>query len=177
MAEIECKWDLKDLAKIAHLEQKMQRKMNIAEKRAVKYGAKELDKNIRKKYNIKPEETKKEIKKRKGAVEITSRPLTIGTSTHFSHTPRNYTSQQGIPIKKRKRMDAIIKKRKKQKFEHAFIANPGKVKKIMMWKRSGKKIEPVRTVSIAQMASDEEIAEKTIKAMQKKMSEELEKLW
>ena len=181
----EAKWDMKDLAKMSHLENEIQRKMNIAEKKAVKAGVKELKKDVKKIYNLQSKDKafEKRIKTKKGAIEVTSeKGLTVGTDAHFTHTPKYFSSQKDIPMKKRKKIRLCIKKGNRRLVNGFFILNPEKTKNkvTVLWHRDSDSkwgVEPLKTLSAAQMASNQKVANETIKAMQKKMSEELDKLW
>lgn len=124
-------------------------------------------------YNMKKADLSKYTRILKDGIRVRSSLFTIGTTTHFSHTPKAYQSQKGIPVKRRKRMTATIKKKNRKKFPHGFIANPAKVGKTMMWERlhGSRKIAPIRTISAAQMASNEKVHP----YVEEKMLEVLEK--
>lgn len=132
-------------------------------------------------YNIKQKDVDKNSKivrcspanLKDGKIVVASRLLTVGTTTHFSITPRQYTSQAGIKVKKRKIATATIKKNGKKKVKSAFIANPGSIKggNTMLWIRNAGKhqgIKPLKTISIPQMAANESISKPVIKSMEEK---------
>lgn len=139
-----------------------------------------LKREISQNYNLKQKEVDKNSKVIKssvsrlkdGKIYVASRLLTVGTTTHFSITPRQYTPQAGIKVKRRKTATATIKKKQKKKIKGAFIANPGSIKggNTMLWIRLGGKnrgIKPLKTVSIPQMAANETVS----KEVQEKMTE------
>lgn len=101
----------------------------------------------------------------KGCIEAASRRL---TSFHFPFEPGEYTSQAGIPMKDRPKAAITIKKEQKKALPHAFIVNPAKLKNnyTILWRRKGKDIMPIRTISIAQMASSEKVSEQVMNLME-----------
>ena len=134
-------------------------------------------------YKIKPAELKSMTSTDKDSITVKSRLLTIGVSpSHFGMTPTAYASQKGIPVKKRKKMTATVKKGNKKRMAHTFIANPGAINggHAMMWERKGKQIQPVRSLSAAQMLTNPEVEEAVMKAInetyEKRLDHELERL-
>jgi len=132
-------------------------------------------------YNVKKSELDGhiDVSKSKFTLSAKSPSLTIGQSpSHFNLTPKEYRSQKGIPVKRRRIAAATVKKGKKRKYQHGFIMNPARVKggTIMLWERSGKYSlpEPVRRVSVAQMLSNPEIYENVSKAMNETLSKRLD---
>ena len=107
------------------------------------------------------------------SMTVRSRLFTVGTTTHFSHTPRAYKSQKGIPVRKRPKASVTIEKKSKKAYPHGFVVNPAAINggNTMLWERKGKKINPVRNISAAQMASNEEVYE----YIQKEMAEAFDK--
>lgn len=169
MVEIDVKLDDRALKEMRKAQEKYGEKVVQRAKRdAVKKAKTTLQREIPKKYNIKQKEVKECISTTDESICAESRKLTVGTDAHFSTTPKNYTTQKDIKIKRRKKSSATIMKGNKKKFSHGFILNPAKVKngKVMLWKRSGKKDpEPVKSLSVAEMANEKEIAENTQKVM------------
>ena len=132
-------------------------------------------------YNIKKSELDGHIDVSKSKFTLTAKSLslTIGRSpSHFGLTPKEYQSQRGIPVKKRKISAATVKKGNKRRYQHGFIMNPAKVKggTVMLWERMGKysRPEPVRRVSVAQMLSNPEIYESVSKAINETLSKRLD---
>lgn len=102
----------------------------------------------------------------KGCIEAASRRL---TSYHFPFEPGTYTSQAGISnMQDRPKAAITIKKEQKKALPHAFIVNPAKLRNhyTILWRRKGKDIMPIRTISIAQMASNEKVYEQVMKVME-----------
>ena len=135
-------------------------------------------------YNIKKKEIDSHLEVKETSIVAKSPFLTVGQSpSHFSMTPKEYVSQKGIPIRRRKTASATVKKGNKHKIPHAFILNPAKVKggTAMLWEREGKhQPKPLRRVSIAQMLSNPEVEENVMKAInetyEKRLDHELERL-
>ena len=154
---------------------------------ALKTGKTTLKREICKIYNIKQKEVDANSKVNRctesnlksGHIKVESRRLTIGTSTHFSHTPKGYISQRGIKVARRKEISVTVKKKSKKKMQHAFIANPSAVKggNTMIWIREKKHIAPVRTVSIPQMSSNSVVQNAVSKAMVEKYEQRFEHYW
>jgi hypothetical protein len=104
---------------------------------------------------------------------VASRLLTVGTTTHFSITPRQYKSQAGIKVSRRKLSTATIKKQSKKNVQSAFIANPSAIKggNTMLWiRQKGKKgkgysRQPLKTISIPQMATNKSVSNKIQETM------------
>lgn len=134
-------------------------------------------------YKIKPADLKSMTTTDKDSLTVKSRLLTIGASpSHFAMTPTAYASQKGIPVKKRKKMTATIKKGNKKRMAHAFIVNPGAINSghAMMWERKGSEIQPIRSLSAAQMLTNPKVEEAVMKAInetyEKRLDHELERL-
>ena len=114
-------------------------------------------------YNVKKsKDLAPNTKVTKDSIVVESRQFTIGTTTHFSITPRNYKSQAGIPVKRRQRASVTIKRGSKRALPQSFIANPAKIPggNVMLWERfltKSNKIRPVKSISAAQMASNEKV--------------------
>lgn len=134
-------------------------------------------------YNIKKKELEGFTRTSDEGIEVESRLLTVGTTTHFSITPRNYSSQKGIPVGKRKKSTDTIKKGNKQRMPHAFIINPSRIGNTMLWgrlvatkgKNKGKEaLNPITTISAAQMLSNETISERVIDDMEKTFEKRFE---
>lgn len=130
-------------------------------------------------YKIKPADLKSMTSTDKDSLMVKSRRLTIGVSpSHFGMTPTSYTSQKGIPVKKRKKMTATVKKGNKKQMPHAFIANPGAINggHAMMWERKGKgkQIQPVRSLSAAQMLTNPDVEEAVMKAINETLDKRLD---
>lgn len=152
--------------------------MSMAINDSLKTGKTSLKREISQKYNIKQSDVDKNSKIVKssiakvndGKIVVASRLLTVGTSTHFSITPKQYASQKGVKVRKRKIASATIKKQKKKQVKGAFIANPASIKggNTMLWLRMGGKnrgIKPLKTISIPQMASKKEVYKPVQKSM------------
>lgn len=154
--------------------------MSSAINDALVAGRTAMKREITQRYNLKQKEVDNNSKLyrcsskrlKDGKIVVASRRLTVGTSTHFSITPKNYSSQEGIKIKKRKKATATIKKKAKKSLNHAFIANPQSVKggNTMLWiriqnKKGKESIAPIKTVSIPQMASEKTVHEKVQEVM------------
>lgn len=124
-------------------------------------------------YNIKKKDLSQFVSLVNDGIRVKSRRLTVGTDTHFSITPKAYSSQNGIPVSRRRKMSAKIKKQGAKAFPHGFIANPSKVRggHTMLWERSGTQIAPVKTISAAQMASSEEVHPYVEEQMTEKLQE------
>ena len=138
-------------------------------------------------YNVKKsKDLTPNTKVTKDSIVVESRLFTIGTTTHFSITPRNYKSQAGIPVKRRQRASATIKRGSKRALPQSFIANPAMINggNVMLWeristKKGDKSIRPVKSISAAQMASNEKvypyIEEKLTEAYQKRLQHHYER--
>lgn len=161
--------------------------MSMAINDALVAGKTALKRGITQNYNLKQKEVDKNSKVTKtsvsrlkdGKIYVASRLLTVGTSTHFSITPRQYTPQAGIKVNKRKAATATIKKGAKKKVKGAFITNPAAVKggNTMLWVRMGGKnrgIQPLKTTSIPQMAASKEVSKAVQDTMQEKYSNRFE---
>ena len=154
---------------------------------ALKTGKTTLKRAICKTYNIKQKEVDANSKinrctessLKSGNIKVQSMRLTIGTSTHFSHTPKGYMSQKGIKVARRKEISVTVKKKSKKKMQHAFIANPSSVKggNTMVWIRENNRIAPVKTVSTPQMASNDVVQNAISKAMVEKYEQRFEHYW
>ena len=155
--------------------------MSMAINDSLKAGRTTLKREISANYNLKQKEVEKNskiissspVQLKSGKIAVASRLLTVGTSTHFSITPRQYKSQEGIKVSKRKVSTATIKKQSKKKVKGAFVANPSAIKggNTMLWIReSGKKgrgrsIQPLKTISIPQMAANKEVSKNVMETM------------
>ncbi len=161
--------------------------MSMAINDSLKTGRTSLKREISQKYNLKQQEIEKNTKINKcsasnlkgGSIKVSSRRLTIGTSTHFSITPKSYASSKGIKVAKRKIATATIRKKSKEQVKHAFIANPSnpKVGNTMLWikmNKSGNQIAPLKTISIPQMAENKNVIQEVQKAMQEKYNNRFE---
>lgn len=136
-------------------------------------------------YNVKKsKDLAPNTKVTKDSIVVESRQFTIGTTTHFSITPRNYRSQAGRTVKRRQRASATIKRGSKRALPQSFIANPAKINggNVMLWERflpKSNKIRPVKSISAAQMASNEKvypyIEEKLTEAYQKRLQHHYER--
>ena len=74
------------------------------------------------------------------------------TTAHFSVSPSGPVSQAGVPVRKRPKYRVRIRKSTRTRW--FMVQSKGN----FLWKRTGKgpkDIEPVRTVSIAEMANEE----------------------
>ena len=155
---------------------------------ALSQGKTQLGKNVCFVYAIKPHDFKpaaKVIKTyegdlQKGKIEVQSRRL---SSYHFPFTPKKYVSQKietdasGKKKKPRKQTASItIKKGQKKKYPHGFIVNPDALDNgyTLLWERNGKKINPIRSVSVAQMVANEDVYNQTMDFMKKIYEEKLE---
>ncbi len=136
-------------------------------------------------YNVKKsKDLAPNTKVTKDSIVVESRLFTIGTTTHFSITPSNYKSQEGKTVKRRQRATATIKRGSKRALPQSFIANPAKIPggNVMLWERflpKSNKIRPVKSISAAQMASNEKvypyIEEKLTEAYQKRLQHHYER--
>ncbi len=129
-------------------------------------------------YNIKKSEIEKSTKIKRNALVVEERRLTIGMApSHYSMTPKKYTSQKGKKISKRPKATVTIKKGQKKSFRHGFVVNPSasgfKGGHVMLWERDGEMIGPVRSISPAQMLSNTKVAEKVEEAMQDRFNDRL----
>lgn len=147
---------------------------------ALAKGKTQLGKSVRSVYAIKSADyngaakvTKShEGNLRKGKIEVQSRRL---SSYHFSFTPRTYKSQEGVKVSKRKKGTITIKKGQKKKYPHGFVVNPDALDNgyTLLWERNGRKINPIRSVSVAQMVENEDAYNPTMEVMQKTYEERL----
>ena len=156
------------------------RSMSRAINDALAKGKTQLGKSVRSVYAIKAADyngAAKVIKSHegnlgKGKIEVQSRRL---SSYHFSFTPRAYQSQEGVKVSKRKKGTITIKKGQKKKYPHGFVVNPDALDNgyTLLWERNGKKINPIRSVSVAQMVENEDAYNPTMEVMQKTYEERL----
>lgn len=147
---------------------------------ALAKGRTQLGKSVRAVYAIKADDfngAAKVIKShegnlRKGKIEVQSRRL---SSYHFSFTPRAYKSQEGVKVSRRKKAAITIKKGQKKAYPHGFVVNPNALENgyTLLWERNGRKINPIRSVSVAQMVVNEEAYNSTMEMMQKTYEERL----
>jgi predicted XRE-type DNA-binding protein len=155
--------------------------MSMAINDSLKSGRTTVKREVSQRYNLKQKEIESNSKINKstatnlksGKITVASRRLTIGTSTHFSITPKIYSTQKGVKVNKRKASTATIKKKSKEQVKHAFIANPShpKVKNTMLWiklNKSGSSIAPLKTISIPQMVTQKDISNNINKSMKEK---------
>lgn len=186
MIKIDTKIDTKFFEQLKNTQSDAGRKsMCSAINDALVAGRTSLKREISANYNLKQKEiesnsrlfkcTSRNLKD--GKIVVSSRRLTVGTSTHFSITPKNYVSQDGVKLRRRKKATATIKKKRKKAVPHAFIANPASVKggNTMLWIRiKGKSIAPLKTISIPQMASEKRVYENVQKIMLEKYDKRFE---
>ena len=147
---------------------------------ALAKGKTQLGKSVRSVYAIKAADfngAAKVIKSnegnlRKGKIEVQSRRL---SSFHFAFTPRNYTSQEGVKVSRRKKAAITIKKGQKKSYPHGFVVNPNALSNgyTLLWERNGRKINPIRSVSVAQMVENEDAYNPTMEMMHKTYEERL----
>lgn len=161
--------------------------MSMAINDSLKTGRTSIKREVSQRYNLKQKEIESNSKINRssisdlkgGKITVASRRLTIGTTTHFSITPKNYVSQEGIKVGKRKTATATIKKGGKQKVPHAFVANPAnpRVKNTMLWiklNESGSRIAPLKTISIPQMVQNKDVTSTVQKSMVEKYNDRFE---
>lgn len=100
----------------------------------------------------------------KGRIEAASRRL---STAHFPIEPIAYVSQKDINIKDRPKASITIKKNQKKALPHAFIVNPQRLKNgyTLLWRRKGNDIMPIRTISVAQMASNQTVSEQVMEVL------------
>lgn len=127
-------------------------------------------------YNVKKSDMTKYIKTQQDSIKVRSN---LFTSVHFGFTPKTYTSQAGIPIKRRKKSTMTVMKGQKKSHPEAFIINPARVNggNVMLWSHNGKGprwYEPLRRVSAAQMAMHETVQKHVEEEMTKRYNERLE---
>ena len=166
--EFEVKIDTKQLEEMTKAAKEFAPKaIERANRDAIKKGKTTLSKSARERYNMSKKDFEQFVKTRETRIEVTSRMLTVGSTTHFSITPKNYYSQKDIKVNKRKKSTATIKKGNKRLLKYTFIANPAKVKNTMLWQRDWQtgKISPFKTTSAAQMASNKEVSDAALNAM------------
>ncbi|MCI7108035.1 MAG: hypothetical protein MR945_09160 [Agathobacter sp.] len=144
-------------------------------------GRTQLGKSVRAVYAIKAADFNKNavVTKsypgdlKKGKIVVKSRRL---SSFHFSFTPRSYQSQKGIKVSKRKKATITIKKGQKKAYPHGFVVNPTALNNgyTLLWERQGKyAINPIRSVSVAQMVTNEDAYNPTMKVMENTYQERL----
>lgn len=155
---------------------------------ALSQGKTQLGKNVCSIYAINSRDFKSAAKVvktyagdiQKGKIEVQSRRL---SSYHFSFTPKKYVSQKievddsGKKKKPRKRTATItIKKGQKKPYPHGFIVNPAALSNgyTLLWERNGKKINPIRSVSVAQMVENKDAYNPAMDFMEKVYEEKLE---
>lgn len=180
--------DMKELNKMTKAAKKYgQRVVDRANRDAVKRAGTVFSTEVTKKYNIGKEDFRKNMRIGYDRVDIASRLLTVGTDTHFSHTPAKYKSQKDIKVRKRnggRKPTVTIEKGHKEVVAHCFILNPEKVRygdgpakeggTTMLWKHEGEEVVPYRSLSAAQMASNEEVIKKVIEQTTAYQMERLE---
>lgn len=182
--EFKVEMDMKELKRMTKAAQEFGPKVvERANRDAIKKGKTTLSREVRERYNMPKKDFESFVRTRDTQIDVISRLLTVGTTTHFSITPKNYTSQRGIKVSRRKKSNATIKKGNKKYIKHAFIANPDKVHNTMLWLRKGDTIQPFKALSAAQMASNREVskavmnvmAETQIKRLEHHLDREIEK--
>lgn len=174
--EFEVKIDTKQLEEMTKAAKEFAPKaIELANRDAIEKGRTALSKSARKRYNMSKEDFEQFVRTRENRIEVKSRLLTMGSTTHFSITPKSYRSQKKIEVKKRKEATVTVQKKNKKRMRHAFIANPEKVHNTMLWQRDEQtgKISPIRTVSAAQIASNKEISETVLDIIQETQKERL----
>lgn len=125
-------------------------------------------------YNVKKKDMSQYIKTYKDHILVRSKAF---TTVHFGFTPKVYTSQAGIPVKRRKKATLTVMKGRKYDPASAFIANPDAVHGVtMLWqrKKGNRDIEPIRRLSAAQMAENKDLSEYVSKEMQDRFEERLD---
>lgn len=147
---------------------------------ALAKGKTQLGKSVRSVYAIKAADfngaakvvKSNESNLRKGKIEVQSRRL---SSYHFSFMPRAYKSQKGVKVSNRKRAAITIKKGQKKAYPHGFVVNPNALDNgyTLLWERNDRKINPIRSVSVAQMVENEDAYNPTMELMQKTYEERL----
>lgn len=172
MVKIDVKLDDRALREMKKAQEKYGEKVvQRAERDAAKKARTAMKEAILERYNVHEKEIKELLVAKGGELYAESRKFTVGTDTHFSHTPKEYKSQEKVAVKRRKKATVTIFKGKenKKKYSHAFILNPEKVKngpKTMLWEREGNQPpEPVRSTSVAEMANQWQIRQKAEKTM------------
>lgn len=149
---------------------------------ALSQGKTHLDRCVRSIYAIKQKDFKDASKLikcypgdlQKGKIIVESRRL---SSYHFSFTPKKYKSQKGIEVSKRKKAAITIKKGQKKAYIHGFVVNPASLNNgyTLLWERNGNgTINPIRSVSVAQMVSNVDAYNPTQEFMSKVYDEKLE---
>lgn len=148
---------------------------------ALAKGKTQLGKSVRSVYAIKAADYNENAKLtksypgnlKKGKIVVASKRF---STYHFAFTPRTYKSQKGIKVAKRKKATVTIKKGNKVTAPHLFIMNPEQVEGnyTLLWKREGKLDPyPYRSISVAQMATNEKAYNPTMEMMQKTYEERL----
>ena len=148
-----------------------------AERDAIKKGASALTDTkggMPSIYNVKKKDLSQYIKTSSKEIRVRSSPFTM---THFAFTPKDYISQKGIPVKRRRKVSVTILKGHRMNVHAKFIANPAKMTggSVLLWKRLRKgDTEVLRSVSAPQMARREEISNYVDEAMQDVMQKRME---
>ena len=147
---------------------------------ALAKGKPQLGKSVRSVYAIKAADfngaaeviKSHEGNLRKGKIEVQSRRL---SSYHFDFTPRAYKSQEGVKVSRRKKAAITIKKGQKKSYPHGFVVNPNALSNgyTLLSERNGRKINPIRSVSVAQMVENEDAYNPTMDLMRKTYEERL----
>lgn len=190
MIEVSVKTDDKLERSMALFDKKVREGVKKAEKAALLAGKKELQKQIEVRY--KDANTKGSIKAKikDGELVTEGRLLSIG-DTHFSATPSNYISQEGIKVRSREKVRITIKEGHTTTFKHAFVANPVSIKggHAIIWERTGKRekrkvpnrkkkqwvdlISPIKTVAVPEMANT--LSDDVVDAMYRRYDARLKK--
>ena len=93
--EFEVKIDTKQLEEMTKAAKEFAPKaIERANRDAIKKGKTTLSKSARERYNMSKKDFEQFVKTRETRIEVTSRMLTVGSTTHFSITPKNYYSQK-----------------------------------------------------------------------------------
>lgn len=150
---------------------------------ALNKGRTALSKGVREQYTIKAGDFKENSRVskatptnlKKGRIEVESRRLTVGTSTHFRITPKQYSSQKGKKVSRRSKASLTVKKGSKKQMKHAFVVNPASINggNTMLWQREGENIKPITSLSVPQMVTDQKVYNAASKVMETTYQERL----
>lgn len=186
--KIEVEMDTKEIEKaFKNMGSKAKKCVERAERDAGRRGKKILITSMTQYYNAKRSDVVNHMNVKDGSIEVTGHMLTIG-DTHFSIAPKVYQSQKGIKVGKRKKMRATIIRKNRKLFPHAFIMNPermraGKGQRTsginILWERKGDRLRPIKTISMAHMASqvikDSDIEKEMAKVFDERFNNQLER--
>lgn len=171
--------DTKDFSRVAvelsTIPKQIPKAASSALNRTMNFTATQMNREVRKEYTIKAKDVRKTIKKY-GArpsnlhayVESTGHTLSL---THFQHKPRKPPKRPKVPQVKIKKSSGYKAVKTTPK---AFVQTMNNATNI--WKRKGPQRLPVkmlRTLSIPQMISNEEIMKNIQKAAQDKLEERI----